>query len=433
MMQDELLIKATCRICCKNEKGSGFFISPNLILTARHVIVPSIVNEQEEIEVTNCNDDADVFKAVLVDNCAKCDIALLRIKDRHNHLDCLNVCCSQVVKEECLESYGYPDTFDGNLVGVPLGGKVLRVILDNDETIHDINLEILKPNRQINNKGFSGSPLVNSHGKVTAILRYENDSYLSAVSISKAKKFLLNNEIRLEEDSLKSFHQYNDNVFYGLPEDIKTDCEYTANFIYKEKSPDEILRTLKNKIFYPKSEEQLEDIIAKLKNNKQLDNCLWDGWIHLLTYVRILKGDYSEINKIQITLNNIELSSMFAKDSNLGSNGSLSFLLNFYFTEEQSYFQLARRNMREILTNKNNTCSIFNSNNSRFDLKKFTLKDKKKVLPDIGNPEGSGFSVNEKVHLGVLSLRQLSEEIAQSDSLEEASMNLENLFKDAIQ
>lgn len=425
---------ATCKIVIeredgRKERGTGFFINSKQVLTCNHVLS----DDQLKIEVSKIGpfDNGITLTAQVIDQCLSCDYALLEVIDDFQSEDILDVCDSTIVEDETFTIFGYPNTEEGQQIGKGLSGTISRIVIDNTISIHDIILSITDYSRSELYNAFSGSPIVNDYGQVIGILKYQDEQHLAGVSIKKALSFLKNNNIQVRQDQHNSFEAYND-VFNLYPEDIKTDCEARAINAIESKKPIDIINSLKGNLFYPTQNKQVSDIITQLKKEKDVNDSLWKGWIKLLTYVEIIKGDSSNVNHIQFNLTEIDVKTLYGDNISTNYKIDIPLKLSFYFTVGKSYFQIARSFLPIKTNQKENTCSIFNSNDENYFLQKFTSVNKKKIIPNISGDIGSGFKVEEKINFGVLSLQDLSSEIVNSVTLEEATINIEKLFIDAI-
>lgn len=429
MKKTKILIESTCRIKCGNQKGSGFFVSPSVIITARHVIAETIFDEQEKIVITNCGETDREYTGILVDYCDLCDFALIRLNGDYSNPINLSLCYSELVKDEHFDAYGYPETNDGILVGEPLEGTILRTIDSNTGTIHDISLDIRGFDKAKQYGGFSGSPMINERNEVISIIRFENQNYLSGVTIKKARPFLERNNIKLKSDSLGYFDHYIGDAFFGF-EDRKLECETEAADIIKKINPQQILDSRKGNLFYPNKDKTIDEIIAYLKITKAVDEQLWKGWIQLLTFIGFLKGNYSEINHIEITLLTTEISKRFGflKTQNPVET---PVVINFYFTEDETYSSIVKKYIHGEFTKGNlakSACHIFNSHQENFGVK---IERANKIIENISGSANIGPSICG-VSTGVLSLRQLRDEVIKSDSLQNITSNLKKLIENAI-
>ena len=430
-----LLSKSTCKIeveiktnGTEIDKGTGFFVSENLILTSNHVIEKC----QGVIKISKChNQNGNILTANIIDKCEICDYALLRLNEKFDNEHILELCNSEIIEEEKIQIFGYPNDAQGQDIGEKLYGTIAIRADDDAESVQDVILSIEGFAYNTKYSGFSGSPVINEYGQVTSLLKYQTARNLSSVSIKKALSFLERNNIEVKLDQLQSFEVYND-VFSSYPEDIKTDCEARAITVSKTKNPADIVTSLEGDLFYPRKNKSVTEIITELRKDKGLNNNLWKGWIKLLTYVEIIKGDFSDVNQIHFNLTGIDIKYLYGENITYDKKISIPLKLSFYFTKEKSYFQIARSFLPNKSNQQNNTCSIFNSSDQHFNLKKFTNSDKKKLVPNISGNIDTSFKIEDKINFGVLNLEALSSEIVNSDTLEEATINIEKIFIDAI-
>tara|TARA_R110000737_G_C14563771_1_gene482779 strand:- start:16 stop:441 length:426 start_codon:yes stop_codon:yes gene_type:complete len=122
------LRKAICKVKIYTDensiypkKGTGFFISENLILTSNHVIE----NSKGQIEISKCyNQNENVLTANIVDNCVECDYALLELNEEYKSEFILELCDSEIIEEENIRIFGYPNDTQGQDVGENLVGTI---------------------------------------------------------------------------------------------------------------------------------------------------------------------------------------------------------------------------------------------------------------------------------------------------------------------
>lgn len=421
-----LIENSTCKIIVETqggiseEKGTGFFISKNQILTCKHVIE----NLTGEIKIQKCyNQNERELTAQIISSCASSDYALLQLTEDFENEHFLELCDSEIVEEENIEIFGYPNDEQGQIVGERLIGKVER-ILDDSELSQDVSLEIANfaPNTRYN--AFSGSPVVNEYDQVISIVKYQAVRNLSSVSIRKAKTFLAENTINIKPDQIVSFEIFNKDVFIGFA-DRENDCKIESITPISILSPKVIIETNNERLFYPKKNLDISGIIKYLRKNKDVNNKLWKGWIQILTYVEILKGDYKSANSISIKISTKDISK-YLGIFNRTKDVDLELFLNFYLTDETDYFKIAQMSIHENRKNdiSKHTCNVFNSNIEHFG-------NTNKFIPDITNPEHSGPSI-PNIKIGALSLNQLNRAVIDSQSLLEVGDNLKKVFENAI-
>lgn len=428
-----LIKNATCKITLSTDggtniaRGTGFFISKKKIITCKHVIN----NQHGDIRIEKHPNQIEELTAKVIDTCELTDYAILELIEDFESEYFLELCDSELIVGEKILGFGYPNDEQGLIVGETLDGKIDSVFSDQ-RLAQDISLRTEHFAHDSKYEAFSGSAIINEHQQVVAILNYKAVRSLSGVSIKKAKAFLEQNCISLKPDQLQSFDHYKQNVFHLLPEDIKNDCEAHSGIVIQNVHPNKILEGLVDDIFYPKKNKSLSEIIKELKLNKDLNNSIWKGWIKLLTYVNMIRGDYSNINHIKFHLNDIDVKELYGDVIKMEGNVSIPLKISFYFTEDKSFFQIARTYIQMENKIEYNNCSIFNSKEEHFSIKKFTKADKAKIIPNISGDSNTAFKIEERIHIGVLSLNALTEEIANSSDINDFNVNIKKLFLDAI-
>lgn len=403
-----------------DEKGTGFFISKNQILTCKHVIE----NQDGDIIIEKCHNQNELrLTAEVIDSCNSCDYALLQLNEDFQNEYFLELCDSEIIEEENIKIFGYPNDQQGQIVGERLIGNVER-ILDDPDLVQDVSLEISNFHSNTRYNAFSGSPVINEYDQVISIIKYQAVRNLSSVSIRKAKTFLTENTINTKPDQIVSFEIFNKDVFIGFA-DRENDCKIESVNPLSILSPKIIIETNNESLFYPKKNLGISEVIKYLRKHKDVNNKLWKGWIQILTYVEILKGDYNSSNSISIKISTKDISQylgIFSRTKDV----NLELYLNFYLTEDADYFKIAQMSIHENRKNQiaKHTCNVFNSNIEHFG-------NTNKFIPDITSPEHCGPSI-PNIKVGALSLNQLNRAVIDSSSLIEVSNNLKKIFEDAI-
>lgn len=424
------LDKATCRIDCGGEIGTGFFVDSATIITAKHVINQYFLASEnpKEITVDNLSNYSEKVTCNYIDHCDDTDVAIIGIQGNYKNENYLTLCASEIIEEESIKSYGYPTSEDGRLVGEPLVGKVFRTISNSDETMHDVSINI-DNFQQGTYKGFSGSPVMNQDKVVTSFITDQNVRYISAVSIKKIANFLRNKNIEVKQDYLTSFEEYKDSIFESHGP-IEATCLGQSSKPLSTITPQSILNSREGAIFYPPKLDSLSKLIADIKLNKDLQDALWSGWLELLTYIEMLKGKYDDCNHIQIEVTSEEISKRFKLFTSTKTI-TTKLRINFYFSESKNYFEVARNYVHEAMQEhsiKQDTCNIFNSHNRNFGIRNLTSRD---IVLNISDPENSGPSI-PNARVGVLSLQNLREKIINSTDITSAQLNLRKRFEDAL-
>ncbi|QPK03555.1 S1 family peptidase [Vibrio kanaloae] len=426
-MSEVNLKSATCKITCGNESGTGFFISSKKIITASHVINEYFIDETE-IKVSNCHGDNKEHKARYVSHNDEAHIVVIELDDylNENYLELVN---ADILKGERVYIYGYPKNHDGEIIGEPLSGNILRYIEENEITIHDVNITVDNFDNTSSYDGFSGSPVVNSKSQVLSFIRFKNERYLSSVSIKKSRNFLDSQKINYFEDGLNSFDDYKNIAFNGF-EGMKIICEEKSKKPLILHPPIKILEKKVEKIFYPNEVKCFEDIRVYLKNNREIDKNLWVGWAKFLTYVQIMEGNLSNIEGVNVT---VSFEVLF---KSLGFIKRKKFVdqeikFELMFTENESFIKVASEVMERSRVSEDlseSVCNVFNSNSENFGIRRVNSKN---IVNDIGKPDGAVPSV-VRPKTGVVSLRQLTDIVINSDTLEDAKVKLKEAIEDAI-
>ncbi|WP_281233699.1 hypothetical protein [Flavobacterium gelatinilyticum] len=407
-------------------EGTAFFISENLLLTSLHV-VEDFADQTFYIE----NRENAKFKVTVKDSCKINDLAIL-ITEEFNSENIVILCDEDPLISAEWSSFGFPATVDGSKVGSKIAGTIFNKI--DIEHTHDIVLEtngiaLLKEFR-----GFSGSGVLNCNQYVTAVLRYKDVNHLCSVSIKKAKDFLIRNNVAIKNDELGDFTNYVSAAFDYTSDPFKGLGQAQAKAVAKKTSPQNIAVGLGGKLMVPERSGTLQQIIGYLKSQTVINQELWRAWLEFLTYVQFLKGEYSNINAICISLPKTEVSKLIP-GVETPITQDINLTLQFYFTEEKVYFDIAKEYILEKSfagTLQNNQCHIFHSHNTMFGLNVISAEDKKKIVFNIAGPPDAGLNIAESIYCGILSFTELSRKVTSSQSLEDITDNLTKIFTDAI-
>ncbi|WP_131726114.1 serine protease, partial [Chryseobacterium sp. Leaf201] len=226
--------KSVVKIVYKeNEQGTGFFITPNIILTAYHVIIDESIEEDKIELILN---DNKIGKCNVLSFDEQSDICLL-ICDYNNTIS-LPLTTSNIRINEAWESFGFP--YQGETEGLRIYGTINQIV--NDEK-YNILLNCQEIDVNYNYDGLSGSPVI-SNGKVIGIILSQSDDKLGAISINQFENFLQENNIEVHvEESINDIPRqlnndiknitYNYDVLNKLDESIKE----TGSWILLEGNP----------------------------------------------------------------------------------------------------------------------------------------------------------------------------------------------------
>lgn len=236
------------------------------------------------------------------------------------------------------------------------------------------------------------------------------------------------------EDQLKDFSAYISEAFQAVADPFKSLGIAHAKVVASKTSPQLIASGLAGKLLIPEKAGTLKEIIAYLKSQTVLNNHLWLAWLEFLSYVQLLRGEYSNINTVYISISQAEVSK-FVEGVETKIKQDIKLTLQFFFTEGKEYFTIAKQYLLDksiANTLEHNHCHVFHSHTPMFGLQPFTKEDKKKIVYDISRPSDAGLNIAGEIDYGVLSFSELSMKVARSQSVAEATANLTKIFIDAI-
>lgn len=191
--------KSVAKIICHEEQGTGFLIAESLLLTALHVVVDSS-------QITIKLFDNTEVSGELVSKDEDFDTAIIKIDKKCNEFLPLQ---SRTIRfNENWETNGFP--YYGQANDLKLFGKVNQIQI-NDRS--DFILSSDEIEKDYDYSGFSGAPVVLSD-KVGGVILQQEDDKLLAISISKIKDYLIDNNIEVEEEInvLDIPHEFEDDI-----------------------------------------------------------------------------------------------------------------------------------------------------------------------------------------------------------------------------
>ncbi|SMO37812.1 trypsin-like peptidase domain-containing protein [Fodinibius sediminis] len=202
--------KATLRIICGNEYGTGFLISDDTLITASHVILNHIEDEEViKVEVLDeGNGEGIQLEGDLIEYDSEADVAVIKLDQSFKKFLPLKI--SEIRYESIWKGYGYPyNATDGGW----FKGAVKQ---QNQSKPYDVELQCSNYDLDTDYNGLSGAPLV-IEDKVVGILTWSIVDGFGAISISKIESFLASQGIKFERE--KNINELPDELIEEL-EDI---------------------------------------------------------------------------------------------------------------------------------------------------------------------------------------------------------------------
>lgn len=196
--------ESVARIICDEEQGTGFLIAHSIMITALHVVVDSS-------HITIKLFDNSEVSGKIISKDETCDIAIIQIDKKCNEY--LPLQSRTIRYNENWETNGFP--YNGQANDLRLLGNVNQIQIEDrsDFILSSDQIEI-----DFDYSGFSGAPVVISD-KVGGVILQQEDDKLLAISISKIKDYLIDNNIEVEEEInvLDIPHEFEDDLKSSTP------------------------------------------------------------------------------------------------------------------------------------------------------------------------------------------------------------------------
>lgn len=162
---------------CDNERGTAFFIAPDILVTARHIVAQNAVNSVPVIISTDKQVLCDV--EYIAEEGVNVDVVLLRCKD-YQQEDYLKLLAAEFNEDRQLTIVGYPKEFGNcsDIISMEVQDRLGNRKEDYDTTV--VRTDSLAFTSY---KGFSGSPVLNEKGSVIGITVNQLGGSLGYVSI----------------------------------------------------------------------------------------------------------------------------------------------------------------------------------------------------------------------------------------------------------
>ena len=179
---------------CDNERGTAFFVAPDTLVTARHIVAQNAVNGVPVIISTDKQVLCDV--EYIAEEGVNVDVVLLRCKD-YQQEDYLKLLAAEFNEDRQLTIVGYPKEFGNcsDIISMEVQDRLGNRKEDYDTTV--VRTDSLAFTSY---KGFSGSPVLNEKGSVIGITVNQLGGSLGYASIKSLADRLEQNGAIVSKD-----------------------------------------------------------------------------------------------------------------------------------------------------------------------------------------------------------------------------------------
>lgn len=183
--------KATAKIICGDEYGTGFLISEDTLITAHHVVLNHI-EEKNDIKIKLRDEQGSVeLNGSLFGYDEELDIAIIKLETSFKTFLSLKLIEIRYGSE--WDTYGFPHEATN---GSWFKGVVKQ---HNQFKPYDIELQYNNYNSDTDYSGLSGSALT-IENKVVGVLTWNIADGFGAISISKIESFLISKKVEFERE-----------------------------------------------------------------------------------------------------------------------------------------------------------------------------------------------------------------------------------------
>lgn len=195
-MIEHLIKAATCRVTCGEESGTGWLITKNKVITARHCVLAGI-DEGKPVELFFPDRGEAPVNGKITAQSEDWDACLLTL-DTELSLKPLPITLELPPEGENWQTFGYPQ---GKLtLGHRLYGDVAQ-ILDPPKLKIDIDLSINPSVVLQNYRGLSGAAIV-CKDVVVGMARLKVDNTIAALSLHQLNSFLAKSGVTISSEPI---------------------------------------------------------------------------------------------------------------------------------------------------------------------------------------------------------------------------------------
>jgi len=198
---------ATCQIICGTELGTGFLVTENLILTARHCVLEAIENNVAiDLNFSLSNSEIKIT-ATVINHDTDLDICLLSIP---NSLEITPIKLEASLPREGGNwySFGYPAS---KSIGHRVSGNISQ-ILEILKLRMDLDLTIESSTALGNYSGLSGSAMI-CEGAARGLIKLKLQGTLGSISIHQLTDFLTENKVPVNQKAEVENLEESSNIF----------------------------------------------------------------------------------------------------------------------------------------------------------------------------------------------------------------------------
>lgn len=190
----KVIYSSVVPVKCGEDRGSAFFISPDTLITARHIVVNNVLNAQPVLITIDKEVLCDVVP--IAEDGENVDVVLLKCKEYHQN-DYLKLLSAEFNEDRKLTIVGYPKEF-GNcteLISIDVQDRLGTKKEDYDTMV--VRTDSLAFTSY---KGFSGSPVLNEKGSVIGISVNQYGNSLGYVSVKNITERLKVQDVEVSMD-----------------------------------------------------------------------------------------------------------------------------------------------------------------------------------------------------------------------------------------